>query len=374
MRSVVQFHLRRYFYFFFYVLHSMTQPRTLPVVLKPAPDLPIVPLLSKDSAFVRPLETDADFALKSLRIAAESHRRTRYLVQHKVKPGITLREIADTVENATRTLIGEGYNQGIGFPTGLSMNACAAHDTPNPKTKERVLKETDVLKVDFGVHFNGYIIDSAFTVSFSPLHEPLLLAAREAVYECIKIAGCDAELKEIGARAEEVIRSYEMEVDGRSIPIRPVTNLNGHTINRYRIHGGKYVPIVGNSGVKGRMEEGEVYAIETFATTGNGYVTEKGDCSHYMLTSTNHHPRLAGAKKLLDYISETFHTLPFCKRYIDPTAIPFSDVYLGHLAKIGAVEEYPPLCDTPDSLVAQFEHTLHIGPGSVEVLSTGDDY
>ncbi|OAG30764.1 methionyl aminopeptidase [Nematocida displodere] len=311
--------------------------------------------------------------LECARLAAEAHRRARYAVQQMIKPGVSLLEIANTVENSTRTLLGTGYNQGIGFPTGLSLNACAAHDSPNPKSKTVLLQENDVLKVDFGTQVNGYIIDSAFTVTFNPEYESLLRASQEAVYECLKLAGPDTRLKDIGEKAEEIMRSYEVMVNGRETAIRPVTNLNGHTINRYKIHGGKYVPIVKNSGVKDRMVEGEFYAIETFATTGKGYVIEKGDCSHYMISNPNALSKLSGGKSLLDYIKKTFHTLPFCKRYIDPT-ITMPDVYLSHLTKVGAVEAYPPLVDTPGSLVSQFEHTLFIKSAGIEVLSKGDDY
>ena len=49
-------------------------------------------------------------------------------------------------------------------------------------------------------------------------------------------------------------------------------NLGGHSIEKNTIHGGKSVPVVKNHPTKERMEENEVYAIEVFGTTGDGYV------------------------------------------------------------------------------------------------------
>ena len=67
-------------------------------------------------------------------------------------------EIADLIENGTRTLVEEnGLEAGIGFPTGLSLNHCAAHYTPNAGDKT-VLKYEDVMKVDIGVHVNGMCV------------------------------------------------------------------------------------------------------------------------------------------------------------------------------------------------------------------------
>lgn len=77
------------------------------------------------------------------------------------------------------------------------------------------------------------------------------------------------------------MESYEVELDGKIFPIKCVRNLCGHTIDQYKVHAGKSVPIV-KGGPQTRMEEGEIYAIETFGTTGKGVVYEDDDCSHYM--------------------------------------------------------------------------------------------
>lgn len=69
------------------------------------------------------------------------------------------------------------------------------------------------------------------------------------------------------------MESYEVEIEGQSLPVKPVRNLAGHDIKQYRIHGGKSIPFVKNSD-QTKMEEGEIFAIETFGTTGRGYVID----------------------------------------------------------------------------------------------------
>jgi methionyl aminopeptidase len=69
---------------------------------------------------------------------------------------------------------------------------------------------------------------------------------------------------------EQVMESYEVELNGKVYPVKCCRNLNGHSIGAYQIHGGKSVPIVKNDD-RTRMEEGEFYAIETFGTTGRGW-------------------------------------------------------------------------------------------------------
>lgn len=80
---------------------------------------------------------------------------------------------------------------------------------------------------------------------------------------------------------KQVMESYEVTINGTTYPVKCVRNLNGHSIGPYQIHAGKSVPIA-KGGEATRMEEGEMYAIETFGTTGRGWVVEDLDCSHYM--------------------------------------------------------------------------------------------
>jgi methionyl aminopeptidase len=189
--------------------------------------------------------------------------QVRKYAQSIIKPGIRLADMCEAIENMNRRLVGEnGLKRGIAFPTGCSLNHVAAHYSPNPGDNT-VLKETDIMKVDFGTQINGRIIDCAFTVAFDPQFDPLMAAVKEATETGIRCAGIDARLGEIGASIQEVMESYEVEINGKTYPVKAIRNLNGHSIDPYRIHAGKSVPIVKN-GDNTKMEEGEFYAIETF--------------------------------------------------------------------------------------------------------------
>jgi len=94
-------------------------------------------------------------------------------------------------------IIANGIERGIAFPTGCSINHCAAHWTPNPGD-DTVLGKDDVMKIDFGTQVNGNIIDCAFTVSFNPTFDNLLIAVKEATDEGLKQAGVGVRLCDIG--------------------------------------------------------------------------------------------------------------------------------------------------------------------------------
>jgi len=171
------------------------------------------------------------------------------------------------------------------------------------------------------------------------------------------------------------MESYEVEVDGKVHKVKAIRNLTGHNILPYHIHGGKSVPIVANSDETAIMEEGDHFAVETFGSTGRGYVMDDGECSHYAKTPDVNKPiRLARAKTLLNTINKHFDTLPFCKRYLDRLGETRYYAALDNLVNLGIVQAYPPLSDIQGCMTAQYEHTIILRPTCKEVVSRGDDY
>jgi len=332
-------------------------------------------LWRETSAEKRDLERLQADMINDVRQAAEVHRQVRKYIQTIAKPGIPLTQLCETLEDAVRNLIeARGLDAGIAFPTGCSLNWVAAHWTPNAGDKT-VLQYDDVMKLDFGTQIGGRIVDSAFTVAFNPRYDPLLTAVKEATNTGVKEAGIDVRLCDIGAAIQEVMESYEVELDGKVHQVKCIRNLNGHSIGPYQIHAGKSVPIV-KGGEATRMEEGEFFAIETFGSTGKGYVREDLECSHYMKNfNVGHVPlRLPRAKQLLATIDKHFGTLAFCRRYLDRVGESKYLMALKNLCDAGVVDPYPPLCDNKGSYVAQYEHTLYLHPTRKEVMSRGDDY
>ncbi|KAJ1514698.1 Methionine aminopeptidase 2 [Coelomomyces lativittatus] len=374
------------FFFFFLISLSakaQTSPPSIPVRILFNGIYPEGELIHyKDDNMHRITSEEARAAEKvvesdynDIRRAAEVHREVRRYVKSKIRPGMTMTEICETVENGTRTLVEvNGLEAGIAFPTGCSLNECAAHWTPNGGDST-VLQYNDVCKIDFGVHVNGRIIDSAFTVSFDPKYDQLLAAVKDATNTGIREAGIDVRLCDIGEAIQEVMESYEVELDGKVYQVKPISNLSGHSIERYRIHAGKSVPIV-KGGEQTKMEEGEFYAIETFGSTGKGYVINGDDVSHYMrrMDAKSVQVRLPRSRQLLNTITKEFGTLAFCRRYLDRIGESRYIFALKNLVDCGVVDSYPPLVDSPGSYTAQWEHTILLRPTCKEVLSRGDDY
>jgi len=165
---------------------------------------------------------------------------------------------------------------------------------------------------------NGRIVDSAFTMAWDPMYDNLLAAVKDATNTGVREAGIDVRLGELGGYIQETMESYECEINGVTYPIKPIRNITGHNIMPYSIHGTKSVPSVATNDVT-KMEEGDVFAIETFGSTGNGRCYNEGDVSHYAMRTDAPKVdlRLSSAKSLLTAIKKNFGTIPFCRRYLD---------------------------------------------------------
>jgi len=237
----------------------------------------------------------------------------------------------------------------LAFPLNLSLNEDAAHDTASPEDA-RVFAKGDVAKLDLGVQIEGYIADTATTIDLG--NNSLLLEASERALEAaIQAVRPEVTAGELGAAIQK-----EIECRG----YRPISNLTGHGLDQYILH---RTPTIPNIGVTGGviLEEGMVFAIEPFATTGSGHVGEKTRKEIYSQISQKP-VRIPAARALLDTVKDR-HGLPFARRWLNEKKL---DITLSSLVRSQVLHVYPVLSDIPGSLVSQHEHTVIVtGEGCI---------
>lgn len=245
----------------------------------------------------------------------------------------------DLVESIESRVLEEGAF--LAFPLNLSINEDAAHDTASP-ADTRVFEKGNVAKLDLGVHIDGYIADTATTVDLGS--NSLLLAASEQALE--------AAIKTVrpGSTAGELGAAVQHEIESRGY--RPISNLTGHGLDRYVLHRAPTIPNVGNNGGI-VLEEGMVFAIEPFATTGSGHVGEKTRMEIYSQISQKP-VRIPAARAILGTVKDR-HGLPFSRRWLKERK---QDIALPTLVRSHTLHAYPVLSDIPGSLVSQHEHTV----------------
>lgn len=244
----------------------------------------------------------------------------------------------------------------------MALNDCAAHFCPkedDPGTFER----GDLVKIDIGVHINGWLADNAMTVEVSTDdHTELILATQNTLKETIAVIRPGITLGEIGQRTNEVASAHGFNV---------IRNLSGHTIDQYTVHAGISIPAI-NTEEKTCIKEGMEIAIEPFLTYGEGLIRNKGESTIFMQVSERS-VRSPAARKIMAFIEQR-NGLPFCTKDLTKQFGKGTTMLgLRELVKQGVLQDYPPLCEVSNGLVAQFEHSMIVTDDGVEVITRHPD-
>ena len=291
-------------------------------------------------------------AMKSLMEAGRIAAKVREKARSVVGVGKPVIEICDFVEESIKALGGEPA-----FPCNVDIDRVAAHYA-SPTGDTTIIQQGSLVKVDIGVHVDGYIADTAITVCLDPSLAGLVAAAE---------AGLDAAINTVraGARASDVGATIERAIRGRgAIPIR---NLTGHMMTRYLVHAGQSIPNI--SGTSGQtLREGEVYAIEPFSVPpdADGYVTD-GPPSNIYQFRKKRKVRGDAAKRMLKFIQSSYRTLPFASRWV-LRKFPGSGGSEAFSELLGSkcIYSYPQLVERSHAPVAQAEHTVIVtGDGCI---------
>jgi methionyl aminopeptidase len=294
-------------------------------------------------------------ALEKFRLSGKILRESREEMRQFVREDMSIIQVCEKAESIIREKGGKPA-----FPCNVSINEVAAHYT-SPPNDERKIPEKAVVKVDMGVHVDGYVTDTAFTACFNPEYSSMQSAAEQALTAAIESIHADMATSKIGLIIERTIKNRGF---------KPISNLTGHSVGRYLIHAGTSIPNVMQVSF-GKVKAGEIYAIEPFVTLPDaaGRVENSPQVTIFRLvkakTVKNSH-----AKQLLKYIEENFRTLPFAERWLKGAVLPDKHrEAFKELLRFKAVMGYPVFIEVSRKTVTQAEHTLLIKEDGCEVLT-----
>jgi len=282
-------------------------------------------------------------------------RDVRLWVKQTVRPGMSCLELAESVE---KEILGRGGF--LPFPCGIGVNDVTAHFAP-PSGDATLIDENDVVKVDFGVHFDGYLTDTAVTFTFNPEYEPLLDATERALAAAVASVREDVRAGEIGRSISGQAARYGYRV---------IENLTGHSVDRYVVHAGKSIPNLYMPNLQA-LKRGEVFAIEPFLTLKDaaGYVVDGSTETIFSIVAR----KRVGNQDLDAFVSKVWDerkTLPFTPRwYVEEYKPERLQGMLKELVRRKLLRAYPTLVEASGKPVAQFEHTMTLDESGLVVLT-----
>ena len=288
---------------------------------------------------------------RSGKITAE----VKAVVRTVVKPGMGFLEVCGLVKREVESRGGR-----LAFPTGIGVNEVTAHYAPQ-EGDESVLRDDDLVKVDFGVHVDGYVTDTSVSLTFNPEYNLLLEATERCLDAAITTARREPRTAEIGR---------EIHREAARFGFKTIENLTGHTVDRYVVHAGKSIPNLYMPGMQS-LKRGDVFAIEPFLTVGSGagYVVDGPSKTIFSIVAR----KKTGTAELDAFAEEVWaerKTLPFTPQWY-ASEYPRERLYdiVNRLVAKRVARAYPTLVEASGSPVAQFEHTMALDVGGLVVLT-----
>lgn len=301
-------------------------------------------------------EKEKVLRLESFKKAGVIHKQVVKFIKPKIKIGAKLLDICEGTEKKLIELGGE-----IGFPTNICINEVAAHYT-SPPNDELVISEGDIVKIDIGVSVEGYVADGAFTVSFNkdPTTENLITAVETAVLKGLSIIKPGVNTVEVGKVTAKIIRGFGYN---------PIKDLHGHSLEKWQLHGFKGIPNVGIA-TGDVFEEGDVFALEVFASTGLGNIHNGTICNIYEYDLNTERVPIRGkiTRRVIGWITKNKKTLPFSTREL-LKEFKTGKFALNELTTVGKLHKHYEIREQKGTYVSQYEKTFIVTEKGTEVFN-----
>jgi methionyl aminopeptidase len=192
--------------------------------------------------------------------AGEILARCLTMLKGKARTGVTTAQLDEAAERFIRSAGAEPAFKGYrGFPGSIctSPNSMVVHGIPGPYKLER----GDILSVDVGVVYEGWVADAAITLpigSVTPIAARLLKVTKDALFEAV-------EACRVGNRLGDVSHAVQNHVEAHGFSV--IRSLVGHGIGR-DMHEDPQIPNFGSPDTGPELEEGMVLAVEPMVNAG----------------------------------------------------------------------------------------------------------
>ena len=297
----------------------------------------------------------AEDVLEKYRRAGQIAAKVREEMRKKTKEGMLLLEICEKTEQLIINMGGQPA-----FPCNVSVNEVAAHYTSTPDD-DKTVPEASLVKIDIGVHIDGYIADTAVTVCFAPELEDMVKTSEAALETALRTIRPGIHTSDLGS---EIQRTIER------LGFKPISNLTGHQVSRYLVHTGKSLPNISHVSFS-KIQSGDVYAIEPFVTVKDavGRVEEGPQAFIFRFVKRKPAKELE-TKHLMKFIEKKYRTLPFAERWLKTYKKAQNyEAAFRNLLESKCIMSYPIFVEASQKPVAQSEHTVYIGSSEINVLT-----
>lgn len=296
--------------------------------------------------------------LKKYKLAGQIAGKSLLLGKKLIMVGGKPVDVLDKIEDF---ILSKGA--GIAFPSQISFNTTAAHECATDDDTS-TFKDGDMIKLDVGVHVDGFVGDNALTINLGETNKQLRDASKKALESALKVVRPGIKTSVMGKAIQDTIIGEGF---------RPIHNLSGHGIGKYKIHTFPSIPNIDTGSDAPILKEGMAIACEPFATDGKGEVQDGGMATVFMLTNNLRNVRSPLTRPVLQHI-KTYEGLPFTTRWLTRK---FGDgkakFAIKDLIQQNIIHPFPPLVERGKGIVSQHEHSIIVLDKPIITTMVDDD-
>jgi methionine aminopeptidase len=289
--------------------------------------------------------------LDALLQAGQIHKTIKQQILPMIKPDIKIYDISRKIASLTRELsnnnqrLANQVNGGMPFTPSISVNHIVCHHSP--LNNNDILNNNDNVKIDYGVHIDGWIVDSAFSFGINN-HNVQNKVTLEALMSGIKEIGIDAPISNVSRAIQEIVESTEVEHNNNIHHLKLVNGLGGHGIKQFNLHAAPRIDNIytsRNREFNSRFKEG-IFAVEPLTCILNPCFTYTSNTNIFTINKPN--PKLY----------KLFRNFTFTDDDLKYYNIPQEEIEYYINNKIIVPEK--DLVGTPGDIISHFEHTVYL--------------
>lgn len=259
----------------------------------------------------------------------------------------------------------KAMKKGIAFPTCISVNNCVCHFSPLLSEAAVILKDGDIVKIDLGVHIDGFIAVVGHTVIVGASKENKVTGRKADVIQAAYLASELAQ-RLVKAGNENFTVTDQIQKVAEAFQCKPVEGMLSHELKRNMIDGEK--AIIQNPTDQQRRDHAkcefsiyDVFAIDILMSTGNGQAKEKDTrTTIFKRTENTYNLKMKASRVFLNEVSNKYTSMPFTLRLFQDEKK--AKMGLVECLKHGLVEPFSVFWEKEGEYVAQFKFTLLLMP------------
>ena len=261
---------------------------------------------------------------------------------------------------------GKEIEKGVAFPVCISVNECVCHFNPlDSEEIELIIKDNDLVKIDLGVHVDGYIAVVAHTVNVGVADEAPVADTLANCYSAAYVAAQAAtSLIRPGKKNSEItkVMNQIMETYG-------VTSISGtlmHQLKRFVMDGNKMIMLRDETDQKVdscEFEENEVYVVDIAVTNGEGKPKEVDTKTtiYKRVVDRKYHLKVKNSRMIFTEICQKFPSMPFSVRALSDEKT--ARVGLRECLAHDLIVPYPVLYEKKGVNIVHYKCTILVLPG-----------